>query len=130
MATSFSGGRTRSTRMEPPTMGKQLVNFITCGCESSASFIAKSEHCENICLGKNDNHAKKAFLSLETRLNRTFKRGYMSLQMLFGNVFQKEISVIGLLSRNCFPVERNLKRFPIEGFFHFSRINTTRQTTV
>ena len=21
---------------EPPTMGKQLVNFITCGCESSA----------------------------------------------------------------------------------------------
>jgi hypothetical protein len=24
---------------EPPTMGKQLVNFITCGCESSASFF-------------------------------------------------------------------------------------------
>ena len=23
---------------EPPTMGKQLVNFITCGCESSAPF--------------------------------------------------------------------------------------------
>ena len=36
MATSFSGGRSRSTRREPPTMGKQLVNFITCGCESSA----------------------------------------------------------------------------------------------
>ena len=46
----------------------------------------------------------------------------MSLQMLFGNVFQKGISVIGLLSRNWFPVGRNLKRFPIEGFFHFSRI--------
>jgi hypothetical protein len=30
MATSFSGGR---SRREPPTMGKQLVNFITCGCE-------------------------------------------------------------------------------------------------
>jgi hypothetical protein len=30
MATSFSGGRSRG---EPPTMGKQLVNFITCGCE-------------------------------------------------------------------------------------------------
>jgi hypothetical protein len=28
MATSFSGGR---SRREPPTMGKQLVNFITCG---------------------------------------------------------------------------------------------------
>ena len=27
MATSFSGGRNRSTRREPPTMGKQLVNF-------------------------------------------------------------------------------------------------------
>ena len=31
MATSFSGGRSWSTRREPPTMGKQLVNFITCG---------------------------------------------------------------------------------------------------
>jgi hypothetical protein len=38
MATSFSGGRSRSTWREPPTMSKQLVNFITCGCESSASF--------------------------------------------------------------------------------------------
>jgi hypothetical protein len=33
MTTSFSGGRSRSTSREPPTMGKQLVNFITCGCE-------------------------------------------------------------------------------------------------
>ena len=39
MATSFSGGGNRSTRREPPTMGKQLVNFITCGCESSAPFF-------------------------------------------------------------------------------------------
>jgi hypothetical protein len=39
MAISFSGGRNRSTRREPPTMGKQLVNFITCGCESSAPFF-------------------------------------------------------------------------------------------
>jgi len=29
-----------STWREPPTMGKQLVNFITCGCESSAPFLA------------------------------------------------------------------------------------------
>jgi hypothetical protein len=29
MATSFSGGRSWSTRIKPPTMGKQLVNFIT-----------------------------------------------------------------------------------------------------
>jgi hypothetical protein len=36
MASSFSGGRSRSTRREPPTMGKQLVNFITCSCKSSA----------------------------------------------------------------------------------------------
>jgi hypothetical protein len=34
MAVSFIGGRNRSTRREPPTMGKQLVNFITCDCES------------------------------------------------------------------------------------------------
>jgi hypothetical protein len=31
MATSFSGGRSRSTRREPLTMVKELVNFITCG---------------------------------------------------------------------------------------------------
>jgi hypothetical protein len=43
MATSFSGGR---SRREPPTMGKQLVNFIICGCESSAPFfvIYKAGH--------------------------------------------------------------------------------------
>jgi hypothetical protein len=38
MATSFSGGRSWSTRREPSTMDKQLVSFITCGCESSAPF--------------------------------------------------------------------------------------------
>jgi hypothetical protein len=38
MATSFSGGGSRSTRREPPNLGKQLVNFITCGCESSVPF--------------------------------------------------------------------------------------------
>jgi hypothetical protein len=36
MATSFSGG---GSRREPPTLCKQLVNFITCGCESSATFL-------------------------------------------------------------------------------------------
>jgi len=39
MATRFSGGRSRSTRGEPPNMSKQLVNFITCGCEASAPFF-------------------------------------------------------------------------------------------
>jgi len=39
METIFSGGRNRSTRREPPTMGKQLVILITCGCESSAPFL-------------------------------------------------------------------------------------------
>jgi hypothetical protein len=36
MATSFIGGR---SRREPPTMGQQLVNFITGGYESSAPFF-------------------------------------------------------------------------------------------
>ena len=36
---SFSGGRSRSSRREPPNMGKQLANFITCDCESSAPFF-------------------------------------------------------------------------------------------
>ena len=39
MATSFSGGKSWSTRREPPTMGKQLGNFITCICELSAPFF-------------------------------------------------------------------------------------------
>jgi hypothetical protein len=39
MATSFSGGRSWSTQKGPPTMGKQLVSFITCGCESNAPFL-------------------------------------------------------------------------------------------
>jgi hypothetical protein len=39
MATRFSGGGSRSTRREPPTLGKQLVSFITCGCESSAPLL-------------------------------------------------------------------------------------------
>jgi hypothetical protein len=39
MATNISGGRSRSTQREPPIMDKQLVNFITCGYESSAPFL-------------------------------------------------------------------------------------------
>jgi len=39
MVTSFSGGRSRNIRCEPPTTGKQLLSFITCGCESSAPFL-------------------------------------------------------------------------------------------
>ena len=39
MATSFSGGGSRSTRREPLTMGKQLIIFITCGCKPSAPFF-------------------------------------------------------------------------------------------
>ena len=38
MMTSFSGGR---SRREPSTMGKQLVNYITCGCKSSAPSFCK-----------------------------------------------------------------------------------------
>ena len=43
MATSFSGGGSRSTRREPPTLGKRLVNFITCGCELSAPFFSSPD---------------------------------------------------------------------------------------
>jgi len=39
MVTSFSGGRSQNTRREPPIMGKQLVNFITCSCGLSAPLI-------------------------------------------------------------------------------------------
>ena len=39
MATSFSGER---SRRESPTMGKKVVNFITCGCESSNFYNLQS----------------------------------------------------------------------------------------
>jgi hypothetical protein len=39
MAISFSGGRSRSKWREPPTIVKQLANFITSGFESSAPFL-------------------------------------------------------------------------------------------
>jgi hypothetical protein len=53
MTTCFSGGRGQSTRREPPTMGKQLVNLITYGCESSAPFFCNlqsrlGDTCTNI----------------------------------------------------------------------------------
>ena len=47
MAISFSGGRSRSIRREPPTMGKQLVNFITCDWEWSAPFLQFTKPGEN-----------------------------------------------------------------------------------
>jgi hypothetical protein len=28
----------KPSKRAPPTMGKQLINFITCGCDSSAPF--------------------------------------------------------------------------------------------
>jgi hypothetical protein len=38
-ADGHNGGGSLSTWREPLTMGKQLVSFITCGCELSAPFI-------------------------------------------------------------------------------------------
>jgi hypothetical protein len=43
---SFIGGRSRRARREPPTMGKQLVSFITCGCKSSAPFLQHSKRAQ------------------------------------------------------------------------------------
>jgi hypothetical protein len=45
MAISFSGGGSRSTWREPATLGKQLVSFITSGCESSAPFFSSPGLC-------------------------------------------------------------------------------------
>jgi hypothetical protein len=39
MTTSLSDGRSRSAWREPPTMSKQLINFITWGCQSGAPFF-------------------------------------------------------------------------------------------
>ena len=67
MVTSFSGGRSRSTRKEPPTMDEQLANFITCGCESSASRfeMLTVDKDPEICYIKNIHYDKdEDFISL------------------------------------------------------------------
>jgi hypothetical protein len=38
----LSGGRSPSTRRQPPTMGKQLVNCITCGCVNIPFIIIRN----------------------------------------------------------------------------------------
>jgi hypothetical protein len=58
MAASFSGGGSRSTWREPSTMGKQLVSFITCGCESSAPFFV---------IYKADNVSYRPYVGVSTR---------------------------------------------------------------
>jgi hypothetical protein len=44
MVTSFSGGGSRSTRREPSTMGKQLVNFYQKVKEKKKKIIIKVEN--------------------------------------------------------------------------------------
>jgi hypothetical protein len=55
-----------STRREPLTMGKQLVSFITCGCESSAPFfvIYKPGQTQDIIQVNNLDYYIKNFYSL------------------------------------------------------------------
>ena len=45
MAVGFIGGGICSTRRKPPTWHKSLTNFITCGCKSSAPFLAHLAKC-------------------------------------------------------------------------------------
>jgi hypothetical protein len=68
MATSFSGG-SRSTLREPPTMGKQLVNFITCGCESSGPYLrSRTSHSLPPCVHQPKNR-KEGIWVLETTMH-------------------------------------------------------------
>jgi hypothetical protein len=51
MTTSFSGGRSRSTWREPPTMGNQLVNFIDIKeCYNVAPLNNKEDTLRLICI--------------------------------------------------------------------------------
>jgi hypothetical protein len=48
----FNGGRSRNTQREPPTMDKQLVSFITCGCQLSAPLFEFTKPGANTrCIG-------------------------------------------------------------------------------
>ena len=115
MATSFSGRRNRSIRREPPTVGKQLVNFITCSCESSAPFGAPDKLC--ICV----------FYAIKTHvlsdqscthyadnpvvyINNTFLSLRNSPYLLLFILFEGESVYIGGVSNVCLSKHRCQKR--------------------
>ena len=98
MATSFSGGKSRSTRREPPTvtMGKQLINFITCGYMSILVF---SSCCYNLvypswCMSVN------IFFNLYIKLKPLISSLLWSLD--HENIsFRSEVIHIKLLKNTC-----------------------------
>jgi hypothetical protein len=76
----FSGGRSRNTRREPLTMGKQLVDFITCDWESSAPFLAHLANGRlevgitghNCGRGPSKDHSTKVWFKLAQWLQRSW----------------------------------------------------------
>jgi hypothetical protein len=80
MATSFSSGRSRSTRREPPTMGKQLVNFITCDCESSAPFFVIYK-ASIICVCKGDAILFLLLMDIYWKRRRKYQTTFISISM-------------------------------------------------
>jgi hypothetical protein len=73
----------RSPRREPSTMDKQLVSFITCGCESSAAFfvIYKAGREPMPYWHQKSNHALKCLFFLHT--TRFFAKKKTQLSTIF-----------------------------------------------
>jgi hypothetical protein len=84
MVTSFSGGGSRSTRRETPTMGKQLVNFITCGCKSSAPFFVI------YCLSCLTRPKLKCFIGVLPD-HVTMQKGHIKRMYMYNNVPCKDL---------------------------------------
>ena len=107
MATSFSGGRSRSTRREPPTMGKQLVNFITCDCESSSPFFIRPSLKRDVLWYTTVRpfHMSRSNLRTPWPIHFKFHRviGIDGLTdcILYGEISNFHSRVMGLYSSNC-----------------------------
>jgi hypothetical protein len=111
MATSFSGGRSQSTRREPPTMGKQMVSFITCGCESSAPFfICPSLRQDvlwytNVRLSVRPFHMSRSNLRtlwpIHFKFHRVIGIDGLTVCILYGEISNFHSRVMGLYSSNC-----------------------------
>ena len=90
MVTSFSGGGSRSIQREPVTLCKQLVNFITCGCESSAPFFA---------IDKAGRHAIREITSIKRKYKFRIKsgmcKGSTQFNLTFLEIWQSNIVMKG-----------------------------------
>ena len=111
MVPSFSGGGSRSIQREPPTLGKQLVNCITRGCESSAPFFICPSLRRDVLWYTNVRLSVRAFHMSRSNLwtpwpihfkfHRVIGIDGLTVCIFYGEISNFHSRVMGLYSSNC-----------------------------